>query len=78
MKPAKKNYSIHDKQLLEMRYPFIKLCVYLLDERTFALYTDYASLRNTNKEFAPVSTDGTFVFLLFRVQLRRALQIGQD
>ena len=77
MKPAKKNYPIHDKKLLEMRYPFIKFCVNLLGERTFALYTDYASLRNSNKESAPVSTDGTFVILIFRVQLRRVYRSGK-
>ena len=49
MKPAKKNYAVHDKELLAMRYALIKFRVHLLGERTFALYTDHASLRTAMK-----------------------------
>ncbi|GMF38388.1 unnamed protein product [Phytophthora lilii] len=45
MKPAEKNYPVHDKELLAMRYALIKFRVYLLGEETFAAYTDHASLR---------------------------------
>ncbi|KAE9336772.1 hypothetical protein PR003_g12338 [Phytophthora rubi] len=44
MKPAEKNYPVHDKELLAMRYALIKFRVYLLGEQTFAVYTDHASL----------------------------------
>ncbi|KAE8999235.1 hypothetical protein PR002_g18514 [Phytophthora rubi] len=44
MKPAEKNYPAHDKELLAMRYALIKFRVYLLDEQTFAVYTDHVSL----------------------------------
>ncbi|KAE9215415.1 hypothetical protein PF004_g14759 [Phytophthora fragariae] len=45
MKPAEKNYPVHDKEILAMRYALIKFRVYLLGEQTFAVYTDHASLR---------------------------------
>ena len=61
-----------------MRYALIKFRAHSISERTFALYTDHVSLRNIYKESAPVSTDGTLAFLLFRVQLRRALQTGKS
>lgn len=49
MKPEEKNYPVHDKELLAMRYALIKFRVHLLGERTFALYTDHASLRTAMK-----------------------------
>uniref|UniRef100_A0AAV1VM28 Reverse transcriptase domain-containing protein n=1 Tax=Peronospora matthiolae TaxID=2874970 RepID=A0AAV1VM28_9STRA len=49
MKPAEKNYPVHDKELLAMRYALIKFRVHLLGERMFALYTDHASLRTAMK-----------------------------
>ena len=68
MKPAEKNYPVDDKELLAMRYAIIKFRVYLLGERTFALYTDHASLRTAMK-------NPHLSFFIFRVQLRRALQV---
>ncbi|KAE9083335.1 hypothetical protein PF010_g21252 [Phytophthora fragariae] len=49
MKPAEKNYPVHDKELIAMRYALIKFRVYLLGEQTFAVYTDDASLRTAMK-----------------------------
>ncbi|KAE8881862.1 hypothetical protein PF005_g9126 [Phytophthora fragariae] len=49
MKPAEKNYPVHDKELLAMRYALIKFRVYLLGEQTFEVYTDHASLRTAMK-----------------------------
>ncbi|CAI5704112.1 unnamed protein product [Peronospora effusa] len=49
MKPAKKNYPVHDKELLAMRYALINFRVHLLGESTFALYNDHASLRTAMK-----------------------------
>ncbi|GMF46122.1 unnamed protein product [Phytophthora fragariaefolia] len=49
MKLAEKNYPVHDKELLAMRYALIKFRVYLLSEQTFAVYTDHASLRTAMK-----------------------------
>ncbi|KAE8982839.1 hypothetical protein PF011_g21449 [Phytophthora fragariae] len=49
MKPAEKEYPVHDKELLAMRYALIKFRVYLLGEQTFAVYTDHASLRTAMK-----------------------------
>ncbi|KAE8886275.1 hypothetical protein PF002_g9384 [Phytophthora fragariae] len=49
MKPAEKNYPVHDQELLAMRYALIKFRVYLLGEQTFAVYTDHASLRTAMK-----------------------------
>ncbi|KAE8988964.1 hypothetical protein PF005_g10747 [Phytophthora fragariae] len=49
MKPAEKNYPVHNKELLAMRYALIKFRVYLLGEQTFAVYTDHASLPTAMK-----------------------------
>ncbi|KAG6609076.1 reverse transcriptase [Phytophthora cinnamomi] len=49
LKPAERNYPIHDKEMLAMRYALIKFRVYLLGEQTFAIYTDHASLRTATK-----------------------------
>ncbi|KAG3126065.1 hypothetical protein PI126_g22492 [Phytophthora idaei] len=49
MKSAECNYPVHDKELLTMRYALIKFRVYLLGEKTFAVYTDHASLRTAMK-----------------------------
>ena len=45
MRPVEENYPVHDKELLAMHYALIKFHVHLVRERTFALYTDHASLR---------------------------------
>ncbi|GMF23068.1 unnamed protein product [Phytophthora fragariaefolia] len=49
IKPAERNYPVHDKELLAMRYALIKFRMYLLDEQTFAVYTDHASLHQAMK-----------------------------
>ncbi|GMF38038.1 unnamed protein product [Phytophthora fragariaefolia] len=49
MKLAEKNYPVHEKELLAMRYALIKFRVYRLGEQTFAVYTDHASLRTAMK-----------------------------
>ncbi|KAE9101001.1 hypothetical protein PF010_g14600 [Phytophthora fragariae] len=49
MKPAERNYPVHDKELLAMRYALIKFRVYLLGGQTFDVYTDHASLRTAMK-----------------------------
>ncbi|KAG2770274.1 hypothetical protein PC116_g8015 [Phytophthora cactorum] len=32
LKPAERNYPVHDKELLAKRYALVKFCVYLLGE----------------------------------------------
>ncbi|KAE9335523.1 hypothetical protein PR003_g12971 [Phytophthora rubi] len=49
IKPAERNYPVHDKELLAMRYALIKFRVYLLGEQTYVVYTDQASLRTAMK-----------------------------
>ncbi|KAE8999585.1 hypothetical protein PF011_g14565 [Phytophthora fragariae] len=49
MKPAEKNYPVHDKEHLAMCYALIKFRVYLLGEQTFAVYPDHASQRTAMK-----------------------------
>ncbi|KAG3233246.1 hypothetical protein PI124_g21675 [Phytophthora idaei] len=39
MKPAERNYPVHDNELLAMRYALIKFRVYLLGEKAFAVLT---------------------------------------
>ncbi|GMF53799.1 unnamed protein product [Phytophthora fragariaefolia] len=45
LKPAKRNYPVHDKEHLAMTYALAKFRVYLLGSRPFVVYTDHASLR---------------------------------
>ena len=49
LKPAERNYPVHDKELLAMKYALVKLRVYLLGESKFVIYTDHASLRTATK-----------------------------
>ena len=45
LQPAERNYPVHDKELLAMKYALAKFRVYLLGDRPFIVYTDHASLR---------------------------------
>ncbi|GMF62215.1 unnamed protein product [Phytophthora fragariaefolia] len=45
LKPAERNYPVHDKELLAMKYALAKFRVYLRGSRPFVVYTDHASLR---------------------------------
>ncbi|KAE8991932.1 hypothetical protein PR002_g20703 [Phytophthora rubi] len=42
---AEKNYPVHDKELLAMKYALVKFRVHLLGQKPFVIYTDHASLR---------------------------------
>ncbi|POM78705.1 Pol protein [Phytophthora palmivora] len=45
LKAAERDYSVHDKELLAMKYALVKFRVHLLCPRPFVIYTDHASLR---------------------------------
>ncbi|GMG17932.1 unnamed protein product [Phytophthora fragariaefolia] len=45
LKAAEKNYPVHDKELLAMKYALVKFRVHLLGQKPFGIYTDHASLR---------------------------------
>ncbi|OWY96800.1 Retrovirus Polyprotein, partial [Phytophthora megakarya] len=49
LKPAERNYPVHDKELLAMKYALAKFRVYLLSNTPFVVYTDHASLRTAGK-----------------------------
>ncbi|GMF26553.1 unnamed protein product [Phytophthora fragariaefolia] len=49
LKPAERNYPVHGKELLAMKYALAKFRVYLLGGRPFVVYTDHASLRTAIK-----------------------------
>ena len=49
LRPAELNYPVHDKELLAMKYALVKFRVYLMGGKTFAIYTDHASLRTATK-----------------------------
>ncbi|KAG2878450.1 hypothetical protein PC114_g23112 [Phytophthora cactorum] len=42
LKPAERNYPVHDKELLAMKYALAKFRVYLLGSGSFVVYTDHA------------------------------------
>ena len=45
LQAAERNYPVHDKELLAMKYALAKFRIYLLGDRSFTVYTDHASLR---------------------------------
>ncbi|GMF39898.1 unnamed protein product [Phytophthora fragariaefolia] len=45
LKAAEKNYPVHDKKLLSMKYALVKFRVHLLGQKSFVIFTDHASLR---------------------------------
>ncbi|POM71966.1 Reverse transcriptase-RNase H-integrase [Phytophthora palmivora] len=45
LKAAERNYPVHDKDILAMKYALVKFRVHLLGARPFVIYTDHASLR---------------------------------
>ncbi|KAG3207966.1 hypothetical protein PC129_g20999 [Phytophthora cactorum] len=49
LKPAERNYPVHGKELLAMKYALAKFRVYLLWSGPFVVYTDHASLRTAAK-----------------------------
>ncbi|KAF1317042.1 reverse transcriptase, partial [Globisporangium splendens] len=49
LRSAERNYPVHGKELLAMKYALAKFRVYLLGEEQFAIYTDHASLRTAVK-----------------------------
>lgn len=44
LKAAEKNYPVHNKELLAMKYALVKYRVHLLGSKPFVVYTDHASL----------------------------------
>ncbi|POM62678.1 LOW QUALITY PROTEIN: putative retroelement [Phytophthora palmivora] len=44
-KAAERNYPVHDKEILAMKYALVKFRVHLLGSRPFVIYTDHTSLR---------------------------------
>ncbi|KAJ8527303.1 hypothetical protein ON010_g14959 [Phytophthora cinnamomi] len=49
LKAAEKNYPVHDKELLAMKYALVKFRVHLLGSQSFVVYTDHASLRTATQ-----------------------------
>uniref|UniRef100_H3H7S3 Reverse transcriptase domain-containing protein n=1 Tax=Phytophthora ramorum TaxID=164328 RepID=H3H7S3_PHYRM len=45
LKAAERNYPVHDKELLAMKYALVKFRVLLLGSEPFVIYTDHESLR---------------------------------
>ena len=49
LKAAEKNYPVHDKEPLDMKYALVKFRFYLLRPEPFVVYTDHASLRTVTQ-----------------------------
>ena len=49
LRSAERNYPVHDKELLAMKFALEKFRVYLLSSKPFVIYTDHASLRTAVK-----------------------------
>ena len=49
LKAAEKNYPVHDKELLSMKYALVKFRAHLFGSKPFVIYTDHASLRTTTQ-----------------------------
>ena len=46
---AEKNYPIHDKELLAMKYALVKFSVHLVDFKPLVVYTDHESLHKATQ-----------------------------
>lgn len=61
LKPAERNYPVHDKELLAMKYALGKFRVFLLGDKPFVVYTDNASLRTAvNSPHLSPRSDGGY------------------
>ena len=49
LKAAEKNYPVHDKELLAMKYALVKFRTHLLGSKPFVIYTDHALLRTATQ-----------------------------
>jgi hypothetical protein len=49
LRPPERNYPVHDKELLAMKFALVKFRIYLLGSKPFTVYTDHASLRTAIK-----------------------------
>ncbi|KAG3232275.1 hypothetical protein PI124_g22636 [Phytophthora idaei] len=49
VKAAEKNYPVHDKELLAMKYALVKFRVHLVGSKPFVIYTDHASSRTATQ-----------------------------
>ncbi|KAG2821941.1 hypothetical protein PC113_g22400 [Phytophthora cactorum] len=49
LKVAEKSYSVHDEELLAMKYALVKFRVHLLGFKPFGIYIDHASLRTATQ-----------------------------
>jgi hypothetical protein len=49
LKAAEKDYPVHDKELLAMKYALVKIRVGLLGSKPFVIFTDHASLRTATQ-----------------------------
>ena len=52
LKAAVKNYLVHDKSLLPMKYALVKFRVHLLGSKPFVIHTNHASLRTATQRMA--------------------------
>ena len=48
LKAVEKNYPVHDKDLLAMKYPLVKFRVHLLGSKPLVVYTDHASIAHSD------------------------------
>ncbi|POM61258.1 Retrotransposon nucleocapsid protein [Phytophthora palmivora] len=65
LKAAERNYPVHDKELLAMKYALVKFRIHLLGTRPFVIYTDHASLRTAIN--SPHLSQRTAVYIKNRV-----------
>ena len=49
LEAAEKKYSVHDKELLAMKYALVKIRVHLLGSKHFVVDTDHLSLRTATQ-----------------------------
>ena len=67
LKAAEKNYPVHDKELLAMKYALVKFRVHLLGSKPFVIYTDHASLRTCDSVASSLTENGSVVIILCRI-----------
>ena len=76
LQAAERNYPVHDKELLAMKYALYKFRVYLLGDRPFVVYTEHASLRTAVNSPHLSQRMARWLSFLRGVQFLRRVQAG--
>ncbi|KAE9062039.1 hypothetical protein PF010_g29572 [Phytophthora fragariae] len=77
LKAAEKNYPVHDKELLAMKYALVKFRVHLLGQKPFVINNGPCLVEDGDVVASPLSAHGAVALLLRRIHLHGGVQTGK-